>query len=126
MRRHPQGDRTPNVLGTCVVHCVFCCLCDELLLPEPSPLKRLGFFMSKVRLKSRVRTRIINDWRLIAIDKLKQVGILFEKQPKNAVIEYLIKEHNLEVISLGVSSKRETKDTRTKRGGNKERSIISR
>ena len=42
------GNRTPNVLGTCTIHCRFYCLCFELLMPEPSPLKRLGFFMTNI------------------------------------------------------------------------------
>jgi len=51
------GNRTPNVLGTCTIHCRFYCLCFELLMPEPSPLKRLGFFMSKTKLNIEDRNR---------------------------------------------------------------------
>lgn len=47
-----------------MVHCVFCCLCDELLLPEPSPLKRSGFFMSKkVKRYIPTKNQIKNYWK---------------------------------------------------------------
>jgi hypothetical protein len=61
----------------------------------------MGFFiMSRIKIKSRARTRINNEWRSIAISKLSDLGIAFDNQPKNAVLEYLIKEHKVNIISI--------------------------
>lgn len=67
----------PNVLGTCTIHCRFYCLCFELLMPEPSPLKRLGFFMSKM--KSNIEDRNRCKASAYAVHVLKSKGVLFDK-----------------------------------------------
>ena len=71
------GNRTPNVSGTCTIHCRFYCLCFELLMPEPSPLKRLGFFMSKTKLNIEDRNRCKAS--AYAVHVLKGKGVRFDK-----------------------------------------------
>lgn len=57
--------------------------------------------MSRIKLKNSVRTRIDSEWRSIAISKLSKLGIDFDNQPKTEVLEYLIKEHKINIISIG-------------------------
>ena len=51
-----------------MVHSRLYCLCFELLLPEPSPLKRLGFFMSKIKRNIPTKNQIKNYWKCRIVD----------------------------------------------------------
>lgn len=86
------GNRTPNVLGTCTIHCRFYCLCFELLMPEPSPLKRLGFFMSRKKKK-------VNIFLLPGINKairdLEKIGVHLSKGAKEREIVSSLIHHSI-------------------------------
>lgn len=59
--------------------------------------------MSRYQLGSRIRSRINTEWRELAISELSKIGIALTnspaKSPTNSVLEYLLKEHKVDIIS---------------------------